>query len=453
MIRLKIAIVIALASVASRNSVAQTAADSDISDLYQMLGSVGVHPMVQVERANIEAARHRIAMKSSLMNPMLMLGIENLPTNNFSFSEEPMTAKMIGISQSFPFPGKLRIEGEIAAVDTITASTAMSEQENTLARDIKLAYFDIYHLERSIATNEFHVHSLEELLIAERSKLTTGSATQSEILNLELEKADIQTQIVDDQMTLAMRKADLERALGKAPTNLQMPTQMALPRLAYGITDLDSIASHARPKLAGLRAQADQQVLQSERSRLNKYPDFDLSLQYMQRDALLATSPMNPSNSPSAAQLGIMPMPMAQSDMVSATLSIELPINYGDQREEASSEANAMRTMKLAEERATALDIHADLKTNLAKLQGLRREYAILQDTIYPVVQMSLKTSQANYTYGKATIEQVLRDELNLLHREHDRYRLEAEYNKTLAEIEYLTGQNLVQYSSINDWK
>jgi len=38
----------------------------------------------------------------------------------------------------------------------------------------------------------------------------------------------------------------------------------------------------------------------------------------------------------------------------------------------------------------------------------------------------------------------VLRGELDLLHKVHDRYQYEAEYNKILAQIEYTVGQDLI---------
>ncbi len=44
----------------------------------------------------------------ALPDPMLMMGVQNLPTNSFSFNKELMTSKMIGLSQTFPL---LREEG------------------------------------------------------------------------------------------------------------------------------------------------------------------------------------------------------------------------------------------------------------------------------------------------------------------------------------------------------
>ena len=406
---------------------------ASLASLYELLGRIGVHPMVQMQEAGKEAARDRIAMKSSLMNPMLMLGVQNMPTNSFSFSDDPMTSKMIGISQDIPYPGKLSAEAAVAAQDTITAETKITEAQNELARDIKQSYFEIFHLQRSVMTNEHHTAALDELIFAAHEKLATGKTTQAEVLDLELERSDIESEIADEQSMLAMRRADLMRAVGGAIDSLTMPAGLSLPPLSQTVAELDTLAAHKRATLIGLRSEADQQTLSIDRANLDKYPDFNVSLQYMQRSAI-----MDGVRAP---------------DMVNATVGIELPINYGDQRRSQAAEAEAMRTMKRAEERSTMLMIHSELVSQIAKLDGLRKQYDILRHDVYPIVEASLETSKTNYSYGKAGIEQVLRDELALLHREHDRYRLEAEYNKTLAEIEYLTGATLVHYSSATDTK
>ncbi|MDP4199825.1 MAG: TolC family protein [Bacteroidota bacterium] len=426
--------------------------DSSIAGLYAILARIDSHPMLFSGESQIEAARRRIAQKSSLANPMLMLGAQNLPTNSFRFSEEPMTSKMIGISQSFPYPGKLKFDGKIAAQDTLTAQDDLQEARNMLARDVKLAYFDLYHLDQEIAVNKLHQKALDDLIPLAESKLATGSTTQSQVLDLKLERATLATEIIEERTMLRERAADLEQASG-SPAAVTMTSSLGLPPFTYSVMALDSIARANRPTLKKLEAQIEQDRLIYRRNDLDKYPDFQVSLAYMQRDALSATSPMNPMNFPGAAMAGVTPSSMSQTDMVSATVSVELPFNFGGKRTEALAESDAMRAMKVADARAEELNIHTAIETNLAKLQGIQEEYTLLRNEIYPAVQLDLQTDISNYTYGKANIDDIIRTQLGLFHREHDRYRLEAEYNKAIAMIEFLTGTTLTKYTSRNDWK
>ena len=412
-----------------------SAVDTSVAGLYRLLSQIEQHPILAEHRASLDASRHRIADKSSLANPMLMLGVESIPTNSFSFSREMMTGKMIGVSQMFPFPGKLASERDIAAQDTVKSTFDLAEERNTLRREVKLAYFDLYHLDRAIATNSVHVHSLDDLITSTEARMTTGSATQQDVLNLELERSDIRKQIIEDETMVAMKRTELERAGGVSVSEIAIAAHLGLPALSYSLAQLDSIASANRAQLAGIRSQDDKYAQQSKRNEMDKYPDFQVSLSYMQRDPLAANTPLNP-----------MPTTMPQSDLLSASVSFELPFIRTNRREEATEEANAMQTMARAEERAAMLEIHTMLASDLARLAGLRREYDLLQTEILPAASASLATTNTNYTFNKATASDVLRNELTMLHRQHDVFQIEAEYNKTLAEIEYQTGADLVRY-------
>ncbi len=69
--------------------------------------AISVSPRLNMLRAKKDASFNRIEQNSNLPDPMLTLGLMNLPVNSFSFTQEPMTGKIVGLSQMFPFPGKV----------------------------------------------------------------------------------------------------------------------------------------------------------------------------------------------------------------------------------------------------------------------------------------------------------------------------------------------------------
>ena len=90
------------------------------------------------------------------------------------------------------------------------------------------------------------------------------------------------------------------------------------------------------------------------------------------------------------------------------------------------------------------------LSSDLARLDGLREQYTLLIEQIDPLAEASLKTSNAAFEYAKADVDQVLRNELNVLHKEHQKFQLEAEYRKTLADIEYQIGKDITTQGGEN---
>ena len=63
-------------------------------------------------RARSDAIRAASSYAGALPDPTLSLNAMNMPTDTFSFDQEPMTQMQVALSQSFPFPGKrnLRLE-------------------------------------------------------------------------------------------------------------------------------------------------------------------------------------------------------------------------------------------------------------------------------------------------------------------------------------------------------
>ena len=74
--------------------------------------SIEVSPKINMLKAKRNAAYNRIEQNSNLPDPVLTLGLRNLPTNSFSFNQDPMTQTAIGLRQTIPFPGKLSAIGE-----------------------------------------------------------------------------------------------------------------------------------------------------------------------------------------------------------------------------------------------------------------------------------------------------------------------------------------------------
>jgi cobalt-zinc-cadmium efflux system outer membrane protein len=413
--------------------------DSGIAALEMLLQRVERHPSIAVQHALIEAARRRISSRSSLADPMLMLGVQNLPTNSFSFHDDMMTSKMIGISQAFSFPGKLAAEEAIAAQDTVAGYSSLAIERLGLRRDVKMAYFDLYHLERALETDRHHLMSLVDLLEAAQARLALGKSTQQEILSLTLERSSIDDDVVQLQSEIVIRESDLQ-ALTGGQDSIKGAEQLAMPPFKLSLGELDSIALRHSPAFENIRSKIAQSELQVKRNDLEKYPDFAVMLSYMQRDALTGAAAIPMTD-------------LKQSNMISATVSVDLPINNNNKRADAIGEAEAMREMHLADLHAAMISVHAQLRSALAKLTGLRKRYTLLREDVYPTIMTSLKTVNANYSYGQGDLEEVVRIELSVLHHEHDRYQIESDYNSTLAQIDYLVGEDLTRYSTMNDWE
>ena len=102
-------------------------------------------------------------------------------------------------------------------------------------------------------------------------------------------------------------QSELRRLLGR--TGPPMPINVAAPQLAAGSAlDVDSadLAIENRPQLLALQALVERNTRSLDLAQREYYPDFDLKLQYGQRDRA--------------------PDGMPRDDMVSLTVGLNLPI-------------------------------------------------------------------------------------------------------------------------------
>ena len=131
-------------------------------DLNKLISTaIKVSPTIKMLIAKKQAAKNKIPQFSNLPDPMLTLGFRNMPTSSFSFSEDPMSQKTIGITQSFPFPGRLSAKEDVAAIDTSIINQEIKDSENEIRKLVSKAYYNLIYYRRAI----FYAKESRKLLI------------------------------------------------------------------------------------------------------------------------------------------------------------------------------------------------------------------------------------------------------------------------------------------------
>src|SRR3972149_3850479 len=79
------------------------------------------NPGVAASGSSAEAAKARAPQAGALPAPMLTVGVMSLPVDSFRLDREPMTNIAVGVSQEFPYPGKLARQGRAAGFEAESA--------------------------------------------------------------------------------------------------------------------------------------------------------------------------------------------------------------------------------------------------------------------------------------------------------------------------------------------
>lgn len=89
------------------------------------------------------AAKERASSTGKWDDPMLMVGVANLPTS-FDFKMDPMTMQMIGLSQNIPLAGSNRLERKVAIAEANVASQDRRTMQADMIMVARFAFADLF---------------------------------------------------------------------------------------------------------------------------------------------------------------------------------------------------------------------------------------------------------------------------------------------------------------------
>ncbi len=372
------------------------------------------NPEIRAARERENALRERIPQAGALEDPVIGLGLLNVP-RNLELDEEDMTAKELSLAQKFPFPGKLQAAVDAAELEAQAARAEAEETENRVAAAVKEAFHELSHTHRALELTRRNRELLEELARIGRARYAVGRGLQEELLRTELEITGMADELLrlEEQKTAAeARLAELlDRPAGEV---WERPVDPAFEPLRLVLEELRRRAAEENPGLRALRLAVLARRAEVERARRAAYPDFTLKFAYGQRDDRL--------------------------DMVSGMLEMNVPIYYRSKQERRIAEELAL--VRAAESRLAAAqnELFARIARLEARLQSLERRMALFGSGILPQARLRLEATLSAYRVDRTGFAEVVDARLRLHRLELDGHEALTEYAKTIAALEAAVG-------------
>ena len=213
--------------------------------------AVRLSPKLKMLQAKQSAAESKVNVNSNLPDPVLTLGLANLPTNSFSFTQEPMTGKIVGLSQAVPFPGKLGANAAAAGKDAEIVSEEYKDAENEIIKNVSQNYYELIYIRKAIAIAKESKTLLQKIAEVVNANYAVSKSSQQNVLKVQLEITTINDKIVELK--------DKENSIVSLLNSYLLKNQNSpiltdtLPQINYiSITQsqLDSIAVNHRPFLS-----------------------------------------------------------------------------------------------------------------------------------------------------------------------------------------------------------
>ncbi|MDR4481398.1 MAG: TolC family protein [Nitrospira sp.] len=367
-------------------------------------------PEIKAARQRWEAAKAIVPQVQTLPDPTVKLGYQRMPMR------EPLQGAMYGFGQEIPFPGKLRLKGEVAQREADRIEQEYVAVRLRLIARLKEAYFDLHFIHDAIEIVERNKILLMQFEKTAKSRYAVGQAAQQDVFRAQVEISRVLDRLaVLDQQKESLHAA-INRLLNQPPAGpLGAPEEIQMTMLTLPLPALSQRADEFSPILQASAKGVERGEQAVALARREYYPDFDVSALGLHNDRI--------------NEHGFQVM-----------LGIRLPLYYTTKQRQAVRQALAETTEARESLTNTRQDLLFRVKDDFVQAQRAERLVAILRDAIIPQATLALRASQSGYGVGKVDFLTLLNSLLTLQESELELHGEMVAHEKALARLEEVTG-------------
>jgi cobalt-zinc-cadmium efflux system outer membrane protein len=240
------------------------------------------NPQIMAARLGWESAKQIPSQVSTLPDPQFTVQQVNVgsPRPFAGYTNSDFAYFGLGVSQDFPYPGKLRLRGEMAKRDADVAQQQYESIRRSIAAEIKAAYFQLSYLSKTLEILESDGELLQQVEKAADARYRSGMGNQHDLLQAQLERTKLLREITMHHLEVAKMQAQIKHLLNRSQSSTDIePADLSETPLSYTFDELLSTSKSDNSEISGAQKMVDKQSLQVDLAHEDFYPDF--SLQYM----------------------------------------------------------------------------------------------------------------------------------------------------------------------------
>ncbi|MGZ8158442.1 MAG: TolC family protein [Methylobacter sp.] len=381
------------------------------------------NPDLAQMRARAQAMAAIPSQMGTLPDPEISFNAMSLPVNGFNTRQEDMTQLGAGISQAFPFPGKLALREQAAAFEAEAASQSVTEVRWRLLSEVKTTWWLIFYLDRAIQIVDSNHALLQQFVEIARTKYEVGEGLQQDVLLAQLELS----KLLDQQLML---KASRRNAAASLNALLDKPANEEL-RLPEKIES--QLPTIKQENLLYQKAETSRAVLEGNRQGINAaqsrldlakkdyLPDFNLGASYGAR-----------ANTPVGDR---------RADLLSLNLSMNVPIFAAQKQAKVVDQ----RTSELMQERYALQDqwnkVRSQISQGYNDYRRAKDQSVLFETGIVPQARQTVASMLAGYQVNKVDFLNLVRSQITLFEYETQYWKAFTEANQFLAQLNAAVGE------------
>lgn len=376
------------------------------------------NPEAQSALHTIKALRLRVPQVKALPDPMVSAGWAGNLAPFSVMRGDNSSYRGLTVSEQFPYPGKLRLRGEIASQEAEAAQADYEAIRRRVSAEVKAAYYDYFYYGQALQTTERNKELLEKLSKIAEARYRVGKAMQADVLRSQVEISLLIEKLTMLEQQRATAQARLNVFMVRSPESPLPPAAEIQPAtLRYSLDELYALAVANDTTVLRNKTMVEEGHLGVALAQREYRPDIGVSYMYQQRSAL--------------------------PDMNGITVSVNIPVFYKSKQRQGVAEATEtlLSAEKMRDNRLN--EVKFELKQQYLGAKASERLLTLYSKGVVPQSSLALESSMASYQVGSVDFLSLLANFTTLLNYETDYYRQLADYQTALARIEVLTGSDV----------
>ncbi len=377
-------------------------------------------PAVLAAERAAKAATYAAPQVSSLPDPHFTLQQFSVgsPRPFAGYTNSNFAYIGIGASQELPYPGKLKLRGELAdrGADAVKQHVGVVLRDET--ESLKTTYFQMAYLQQTLGILRRDDALLQQIEQQAEAHYSAGQGNQQDVLKAQLERTKILQEISMHRQLAGEAQAELKRILKRRQDSPDIVTQpLSATFLRYTARELLDKVRDEDPNIREQSAMIQRNRTAVELAHKEFRPDFELSYMWQRTD------------------------PTQFRAYYMATLNVNFPRRKPRQAALAEAQVNVERAeQELDTELQRAL---AEVQRQYVITKTSEEQLLIFRDGLIPQAQATIQAGLASYQSNRVDFETLLSSFLNVLNLDLQYQQILLGHETALAHIERLTGVTL----------
>src|SRR5229473_1523323 len=245
------------------------------------------NPQIEAARQGWQAAKQVPTQVSTLPDPQFTLQHLSVgsPRPFAGYTNSDFAYVGVGVTQDIPYPGKLKLRGEIAKREADVSQQQIESVRRAVLAEVKATYFQLAYPSKTLTILEEDGELLKQVEQAADARYRSGMGTQQDVLQAQLQKTKLVREIAMHHLEVGKLEARLKQFLNRPQDSPDIePADLTETPLLQSYDELLTAAKAQNPELAGAQKMIEKRSLQVDLARKDFYPDFNVQYMWQRTD-------------------------------------------------------------------------------------------------------------------------------------------------------------------------